>query len=220
MNRFTIYASVEIDIEADDDSDAFAAFADALNDIKGSRDAIVLSSSTVERPYRGAPKGAERWSVAARRIRLGEESTFDEPVDIAVRHDGSWWWSNGHVMLRCEGEAPATMRVLPAEDGQKAFRLDVERRPTKWSRPLRQETGNLSGRRSSVDTALAIQDRYYELVSRSLGAGGARWLAGAEREPIHVHDIDGRLMAVVMPMNAEGLEADPSAPSAAVAVAS
>lgn len=210
MNRYTIHASVEIDINASNEEEAYEAFSDALTDIEGCRESIVHAVDTKERHYRHPPQGAGMWAAAARRIRLGEEMTWDEPKDIALKHDGSWWWSNGHVMVRCEGKAPEGFKTIPDDTAEAAFGLGDERVPTKWSRPLKTADSTVMARRSSANTEVAVQDRYYDLIASSLGFGGARWLVGKPHQPIHVRDIEERLMAVVMPIKTEGMEADPA----------
>jgi hypothetical protein len=211
MKRYTIEAMVHVDIEAEDAETAYEHFGDALEEIKGCRDFSVQKVEQKEVAYFW-PKGAERWAVAARNIRLGEEP-YAAPVTIVGKYDGSWWWSNGHVLLRCDGEVLSgdgpSFRVLPDGEMVKAFAMKKKRRPSEWSAVYPTKRGYTRGRVACEDSGIGIDQRYYALVADTLGEGHT-WHIGKPFDPMHITDREGRLMAVVMPMKPDDLILTPS----------
>lgn len=207
MKRFTIAAMVHVDVEANDEETAYENFCDALDKTDGIRDLSISHVEQVEVPFTW-PAGAERWENCARAIRLGDEPGVNR-IPVAGMYDGSWWWSNGHVLLRCEGAMPSddkTWRLLKAEDVEKAVAPKKARRPTSWSEDVRSTaSGFMHGRIATEDPNIGVQQRYHTLINDSLGE--ATWLIGGAHEPMHVTDREGRLMAVVMPMKTDLLVA-------------
>lgn len=136
-----------------------------------------------------APKGAERWERAALNRGFGADRSWVTTLD------GSWWWTDGRAMLRCEGEMPPDLEEKP-----KLRVPAVERRPAQWGPVVLEafDDGSEGLCRESSDTAacVRIDPKYIGLVEESLP--GCVWMIGQWYEPIHALDAEGRLMAIVM----------------------
>jgi len=211
MKRFTIEALVWVDIEAEDAETAYENFYDGLERIEGTRDCSVSRVEQEEVPYT-VPEGMGRWSAAMINVRLGEEVGARSAGPVEGTYDGSWWWSNGHVLLRCEGPAPTGddwKHLTPAEL-EKAIVPKAKRRPTAWGDVVVSESGFVHARIAAEDPHIGIQQRYHSTIEESLGPC-VTWRVGKKTEPMHAFDSEGRLMAVVMPMLTDKLVVKPSA---------
>lgn len=134
-----------------------------------------------------APKGADRWERAALNRGFGADRSW------VTKHDGSWWWTNGHAMLRCDGEMPTDLEEKPE------LRTPViERRAVQWGPVVvtvhDEDPDDLH--REAVEICVWASPTYLGLVEESIP--GCTWMAGEWRDPIHALDADGRLMAIVM----------------------
>ena len=197
MKRYTIDAMLHVDIEAADAEEAYEKVCDWLDTFEV-RDVTIGMVKQEEVPY-AVPDGMQRWADAMVNVRLGEEVGARSEGPVEGTYDGSWWWSNGHVLLRCEGPAPTgdDWKHLTEAEIVKAIAPATKRRPTTWGDVV--EQGRSHVRVSALDEALGIQQRYHSTIEASLGPG-AVWLVGKKTDPMHVVDSEGRLMAVAMGM--------------------
>lgn len=216
MNRFTINAMMALDVVAEDEMTAWDVIFDALGTDANIRNAACQTAETQEVPYTSLPpSGADRWAPAAKWTRFDEDRGTRKQVWGS--QDGSWWWTDGRVMLRCEGLPPADekWRRLPEESFATAFEHDEPRRETLWTYELQARglSVRTRGRRAIASPGVAIQSCYYDLVARSVA--DVAWLVGASVHiPIHALDGEGRLVAVVMPMRPDGMPAVDAVPVA------
>lgn len=137
-------------------------------------------------PLRVAP-----WETAAREARFAETFGNGGKGKGGVI-DGSWWWTDGAVALRCQGDVVAPGLDVVHPDTFARLLDTAERRETFWG-PVTFEAG-LDVRRSTVDPDTAVQERYIRLIATALP--GAAWKIAGSLDPVHVHH-EGRLMAVV-----------------------
>lgn len=137
-------------------------------------------------PY-AVPSGVGPWGPHLEAIRLadGEDRHVGE-------WDGSWWWGNGHLLLRCPGpcvpenggavhDVGAVQGV--AAEGSRAVWVDGTGDDAKAYR-----CGNVG-----------ISRVYHALVEA--GAPGCSWWVDGRYDPILAKDAEGRTVAVVMPMS-------------------
>lgn len=190
--RANIHAMISVEIVGDDDEEIAERFADALvaahDNTPGVMSVTVSHSETTDVPF-VIPKGAERWPYLA-------EFRFGEDCKIAPMHDGSWWWTDGHAMFRCEGEPPEGWRKIEdALTKQDHFRAPEQ--PVVWSTITKRDRDGLERRISQANDLLSIQTKYHDAVMISVPH--ARWTSG----PDHTHTTraydNGQLVAVVMP---------------------
>lgn len=198
VRRWTISALIEVDIYGDDELEAFEHFADAIDEAACSghvRDIIVKHSDTKAVPF-VVPTGAERWAKAATEIRYSDEQ------HRAAMHDGSWWWTDGHSALRCEGEPPDGFRRVedPFKGGSE---LPTAPRPTTWGPALKSTDGHgVTAHRADTDQDVAIQTKYLKLVADSVP--GVTWKIGSTTKPVMAF-LGDKCIALVMPFRADRL---------------
>lgn len=193
--RQVINATVRVEVDAEDETEAYERFCDGLDAIVGLVDTTVMHVEQTEKPYH-VPTGAERWADAAKEIRF-DESRFGDERRFGM-YDGSWWWTDGHVMLRCEGAPPAAeagkWRQVPDADVAKAVEGDGARVPSHFE-PVMTESGRQLQRSVTVPT-VAMTDAFCRLARTRAFS----WrVPENHRSAIHGLDVEGRLVAVVMP---------------------
>jgi hypothetical protein len=203
MKRYMITALVEFDIEGEDEVEAFEHLTDALDSTAGRdglRDFVVKHSDTKEVPF-VVPPGAERWADAATKIRYSEEQ------HRAAMHDGSWWWTDGHSALRCEGEPPSGYRRIedPFKGGKQ---LPKKPRPSSWGPAVKSLDGETLAHRASADPDVAVQAKFLKLVTDS--APEVHWRIGTPTEPAMAF-LGDTCVALVMPFRADRLSPVPCA---------
>lgn len=191
MKRATIHAMLTFDIEGEDDEQIAERFADSLgfahDNVEGIHSITCVSSETIDRPF-DVPKGAERWAAFA-------EIRLDEDGKRAAMHDGSWWWTNGHVMLRCDGDPPEGWRRIENALANEAL-YKLKQLPTSFGEPIKEGDG-YEKRIASTDDKIAIQTQYYDRIAAVIPE--ARWTCTRDLGPIRAFDGD-KLMAIVMPV--------------------
>lgn len=197
MGRYIVTAKIAVEIIADDVAGATSYFdeviAFAKEESNGIAELTVLKADTKRVPYM-APKGAGRWAKAA------EEIAFDhhfagEPRKMVCRHDGSWWWTDGHAALRLHGEAaPEGYRRI--EDQKWAAGIGDERRPTTWGL-LQASPQGARHHCADADHQIGIQWRLLKVVADSVP--GVEWRVKGQRDAILAYD-GPALVAVVMPV--------------------
>ncbi len=209
MKRFRIEAMISLEVEAADETEAWDEVALSLEH-PSIRDWANQASETTEIKYEGLPaSGADRWAAAAAAAWLDHDDRDWRGQRFGM-YDGSWWWTNGHLMLRCDGAPPtegSRWSRVPDETIATAIKLDTPRLETSWTDALKSTVGNTRefGRRALAAPAAVVQERYFAIVADSLPGG--TWSCGLTQEtPFLAHDVEGRLMAVVMPMKSDSVE--------------
>ncbi len=205
MSRFTIYATIAVEVSAKDDVEAFEHFVDAINvaaDERGIRDITVQHSETKETAF-VVPPGAERWAIPCAAI------WFSDDRKRAGMWDGSWWWTDGHIALRCEGELPEGFARVEEAAFAGAVGDAVPRTATTWSDDLESKDGDtFKSRRALTRPAIAAQVKFIDLVESCLP--GVRWsVPDGELSAVHAYGPDDRLMALVMPVKSSTVHALP-----------
>lgn len=200
MQRFVIEATVHVEVDAKDAETAYEEFCDAIESIDGLVDFTVPKVNQFEKPYE-VPAGAEVWGEAAKAIRFEDDfrSARSDGRRLWGRFDGSWWWTNGHVMLRCAGPGPTdaeTWRQVEDEKILNAIRVTAARRPAILGDALKLRYGSVV-RRTVGETPIAMSDAYYRLAIAVVRSWEAPLV---DTDPFHGLDESGRLVAVVMPM--------------------
>lgn len=163
-------------------------------DIAGPADSFDWHATQWEDVPYVMPAGTEHWEVGARGTRFAE----DQSVALVCADDpGHWWWSNGHVALRCKGTPPEEERTRRpagrtlAETGK----VELPRTRANW-----RSATTLRGRDVRIAVGVAnysIQEDYAALVEAS---GPVTWLVPNELAPAHAIDESGQLVALVMPL--------------------
>jgi len=180
-------------------SDEASAISDAIDRVFGEveREEVIGQIA----PYACALPGAERWAAAAEKIRFGE----DCKIAASTVGDRAWWWTNGHVMLLCNGVPPDGYEV---RDCGPVVSDDKPRRATAWCDlevdcPIAfagtemYRDPHYAFRRASVDELIAVDPTYVSLVESCVPS--CTWWVGSTVEvPFHVRDAHGALVAVVM----------------------
>lgn len=199
--RQIIKATVIVEVDASSPEEAYENFGDGLDKIDGLYDLMVTAVEQSEKPY-AVPAGAERWAAAAKAIRLDDDhENRGDGKRLWGSYDGSWWWTNGHVMLRCEGSAPSESewRRIPDKDFEKAIAPKVPRASAVFGDVERLKYG-APFRRSKTAPPIAISDDYFILASTAAAA----WTAPTDiKSPFCGYDAEGKLVAVVMPMKVD-----------------
>ncbi len=197
--RQVIEAMVYVEIDADSVEEAYEYFSDGLDDIPGLVDLTVTQVNQREKPY-DVPVGAEAWGLAAKEVRFDEDHFYrfhDGRKRFGV-HDGSWWWTNGHVMLRCDGEPPSDPEKWTLVENprfEKAFVAEAKRTEATFGDEAKQ--GSLRVRRSTTTPPIGIDGDYYTLAMTR----GTKWLVPKKpTAPMYRVEDDGRIVAVVMPV--------------------
>lgn len=195
MSRYRINAKLVVELDAEDGSEAYEAFINALDRIEGMYDFSISHIEQSEVPYACPATGVERWLPTARRIRFAEDRA------AIGMHDGSWWWSDNYAALRCTGEPPPDMRRVSLDEFARAIGVAQvrERTEIEWSSPFKE--GAQRVRRCTSNERLGIQEKYHRLISQ--GVPDAVWRAASDLDEIHVADRAGQLMAVLMPFRLE-----------------
>jgi hypothetical protein len=169
---------VEIEIACDDDEvlaeTATEAEGIARARVEDSGSGVYATSVRAHEIVYQRPAGTDRWGAVADEIRFAES----DPRWFPDAADGVWWWTNGHVALKCTGLPPTAdeSRCLPrCLDELTAG----ERRVIEWG-PRRRDD-EVDVRSVLDDPRVSVDDRYARLVE--LGAGGEpiRWM-GAGRD--------------------------------------
>lgn len=205
MNKYTVTATVTCELAVDAATRGEAQR--KVDDIFSRGDFVdfdIESIVVTEVPY-ASPIGAERWAAAAKSMRFAED--FDRR--FLLRH-GSWWWTNGHVALRCDGAVPEGWTPISDAGERTAEAMDpgvVERKAAAFGPETyvydQRSTG--TGYRVLGVPSLGINKIYRDLIESSVP--GARWLAGPlYSHALHVIDADGALVAVVAGMRADDEE--------------
>ena len=139
--------------------------------------------------------GAERWGDLRWARDVGKSLAFVDPAE------SGWWWSNGHIALRCDGRSPPDAAAPVGEPTVSALAGRARRAVVKaWGAPA---TGGRVVTHSPVGRpAFCLDARYIEIVERGV-MGVARWMTGNTTKdgPALAYEGD-RLMALVMPVGA------------------
>lgn len=196
MKRFILKATVSIDIKAEDEESAYGAFYDAIDELD-CESLDVPAMELAEVPY-AVPPGAERWAEGLVALRFGEDTL------MFGMFDGSWWFTNGHVALRCDGEMPSCAMWMQIPDATLEASLRTAPKvqkvqATDWrERGVEADRGNVTVnvRRATSNPDVAIAQQYYALVAN--GLPDAKWHIGGPEDLILAHDAKGDLMAVAM----------------------
>ena len=132
------------------------------------------------------PPGVGSWAPHLEAIQLadGERRHVGE-------YDGSWWWGNGHFLLRCPGpcvpENGGDRHNIGAIQG-----IAAEKSPATWA------DGTGDDAKAYRCGNVGISRVYRALVEA--GAPGCSWWVGGRYDPILAKDAEGRTVAIVMPM--------------------
>jgi hypothetical protein len=200
MPRFNVNAMVAMSIIADTSEHAEDLFCATLSDVRNGVSWHTPVLEVAQAEYE-VPAGAERWAAAARYVDFDNDRE-SLPQRLCGHHDGSWWWTNGHVLLRCEGSIPSGddwRKIEPQSKFVEAFALSEERAPSGWGDELPDSTGSpyLRGRCATANPEFHIQCWYFDLISMSVP--DAVWMVPVRFDaPAHVLDKEGKLVAIVM----------------------
>ncbi|MCL2777762.1 MAG: hypothetical protein FWD73_07130 [Polyangiaceae bacterium] len=206
MGRFKVAAKVEAIVDGEDGYDAIERFDEAICAIEDGdkiKNVGIGGLDLTQIPY-VVPPGAERWAKAAEKIRFADEMT------LAGTYDGSWWWTNGHVALRCDGAAPDGWDLPPGSSMELVVSASTVRKPTEWGPVVRSgNERNDNGRRAFASDSTVVSATYYDMITDSVP--GAIWLVGSKiGDSMHVVDKAGKLVAILMgilPMSFPPLDA-------------
>lgn len=126
MSRYHVriegYYETEIDAESEDE--ALSVAMRQAEDVDGW---VGTSSEATELRYE-PPAGTERYHEVAGRIRFSD--TF--PPHRWLSGLGSWWWTDGHAMLRCDGPEPSDQTHRLTNDVSMIAALDEPRAVAGW----------------------------------------------------------------------------------------
>jgi hypothetical protein len=144
MARWNISGLFVFDVIADTKEEAFDKIFNAAARDRDLLDLVCQMSETKEVPYVALPPGggAYRWAATATKHRFADLVWEGGRDQMWGMFDGSWWWTDGHAMLRCDGEPPPEgepgkrWRRVDDEAFAKSFRPDAIRRATGWSHEL------------------------------------------------------------------------------------
>lgn len=200
MGRHCIEALIYVEVDADGPEEAYEHFADGLDEIPRLHSLEVRKVEQKVKPF-DLPPGAERWRDVAADIRFGDDRWESTTQRLCGFHDGSWWWTDGHVLLRCDGHIPADENVwrrIPDEIFTKAFVLKRKRsRTIAWSSP-RHVHRTVAARHSLTTPPVYLDSKYIRLGECG---GVTEWRVGNDPlVPVHGVDDDGRLVMVIAPM--------------------
>lgn len=199
MTRQIIKALLHVEVDASDAEEAYERFVDGLDRIEGLVDLCVNQVEQTEKPYE-IPKGAERWGDVAKDIRFSDGfPALADDRRMWGMYDGSWWWTNGHVMLRCEGAPPTDeqeWRRIPDEKMVEGLKPKTKRQVTTLG-DVQKTNGGTLFRRTKTIPPVSLSDAYCRLLEVAVTS----WLvAKKDVDPVHGLDAEGRLVAIIMPM--------------------
>lgn len=138
------------------------------------------------KPY-AVPPGVGPWGPHLEAIRLADGDRRD-----VGEWDGSWWWSNGHLALRCPGPCiPENGGAVHDIGGIKG--VADEKALATWA----DGTGDDADAYRCGNVGIS---RVYRALVEA-GAPGCSWWVGGRYDPILAKDAEGRTVAVVMPMS-------------------
>lgn len=187
MRLYRIDASVTLYVRAESRAEANAALADLGENLDEPGESLRVRSARIRRIKYPMPKGAGAWAPALREMRWRERQHIS--VGTAL---GSWWLTDGVVMLRCDGPcAPARGgRVIPSKHLRavattaRAAKCEAIWRTHDEGRMLR--SGDVG-----------VNPAFVQMVRQTYPT--AKWWTSGPLEPIAAK-VRGRLVAVVMPM--------------------
>ena len=204
MGRHIINALVYVEVDADSPEAAYEHFADGLDEITGLRTLTVQQVEQSVKPF-DLPPGAERWREVAADIRFGDDRWESVGQRAWGSYDGSWWWTDGHVCLRCDEPTPAdeaVWRRIPDSAFEKAFAAKKRRKRTvAWSAPRQvHHTAAASYAITDTEPRVFLDAKYIRLGEQ----GSVRqWRIAGAVDPVHGLDADGRLLMIVAPMKVD-----------------
>jgi hypothetical protein len=187
---------VELEAECEDDEVEAATKEEAIKiatrRVENSGEGLyVVHATATEIPY-VRPSGTDRWAPVAEEIR------FAEGMHRWLDGDGCWWWTDGHIAVRCDGTPPADDIGRKVANEIESVVGDHRRDRITWEGP------NDDGRMvAKTDKRVQVSADYVRLVES--GCPGVEWLAveGDHDEPWKVPVIartGGELVAVLMGM--------------------
>ncbi len=210
MNRYKVTATITVDVTATDVDDATDIVACAVRRAENVNDSTCDITSTELIPYH-VPAGAERWAAAAKRRRF-DDTKPDGGRRRLVIHEGNWWWTNGHIALLCEGAPPPESDWEYIDrDVPKSFAFDADRKVTAWGVEVKELNAwrtPMTALRAFANHDVALQKKYHDLIVESVP--GCTWHIAGERDPIHARDVEGKVVAVVMPVVGNTFEPAPA----------
>lgn len=182
MKRYRITGTIDVDLLAASEEDAWGQLTEALDDF----DFAWMPGSMAAEVVYPVPPGVGHWGPLLARTRVAETQRR-----TVCEWDGSWWWSNGHFALRVEGPC-VPENGGGVQDIGRAIHPNLPRTQAEW---VDGTGGDAKAYRSG---RVGISREYRELVDD--GAPGCTWWIGTANDPILAKDADGRIVAVVMPM--------------------
>lgn len=189
--RWTVSLDVscdDIEIEADSQAEAERKASEQVEGSSYNYNLCVTSAYATEIKYE-RPPGTDRWAPVADEIR------FAEDAHRWLAGDDCWWWTNGHVAVRCEGAVPANVGRKVGNAIEKVVG-DHKRDRISWAAP--NDRGLMVAK---TDKRVQAKADYVRLVES--GCPGVEWLAveGDHDEPWTVPItavFGGELVAVLM----------------------
>lgn len=190
MKRWTVSLEVECDdveVEASSEAEANRKASEMVEN--SGYGLFVVGAIATEIRY-DRPPGTDRWASVADEIRFAEDG------HKWVAGDGCWWWTNGHVALRCDGAPPTNDWRVRQSDTIADVVGDHKRDRIEWQDPNARDL-----RVATKDKRVQAKDDYVRLVE--CGYDDVEWYAveGDHDEPwmVPITAIaGGELVAVVM----------------------
>lgn len=198
MEKYKVRAIVEIEVLAKDgDPSAMGLDIDVS---VGRRAEVVnvewhLTEPTVV-PY-VAPESIGPWLHGAKEARFCEGGSTN--VALVFPDDpGAWWWSNGHVMLRCDGAPPNGPRLVNNRTLAGTVVPELKRATIEWSAGglVHDDTERVRFHRLKGDEVVCLSEKYFRLINSNAPDA---WLVAGPTDPVHALK-NGQLIAVAMPI--------------------
>lgn len=186
MRLYRIDASVTLYVRAESRDEADAALANP-GDLDEPGESLRVRSARIRRIKYPMPKGAGAWGPVLREMRWRERQHIS--VGKAL---GSWWLTDGYVMLRCDGPCEPVRggRVIPTAHFRQA--LKAARAATREAIWRTHDAGRML---RSGD--VGVNPAFVQMVNQTHPT--AKWWTSGPLEPIAAK-VSGRLVAVVMPI--------------------